>query len=70
LSEVYFINPGDVSALLSGQTYINVHTDMYDMGEIRGYIVPAGSVPESGSVGLLGLVTIGLLKRRRRCKLR
>ena len=56
----------DVSALLSGQTYINVHTEMYDMGEIRGYIVPRGSVPEPGTVGVLGLLTIGLLSRRRR----
>ena len=66
LSEVYFIDPGDVSALLSGQTYINVHTEMYGMGEIRGYIVPAGSVPEPGTAGVLGLLTIGLLSRRRR----
>jgi hypothetical protein len=66
LSEVYFINPGDVSALLLGQTYINVHTEMYDMGEIRGYIVPAGSVPEPGTIGVLGLLTIVLLSRRRR----
>lgn len=66
LSEVYFINPGDVEALLSGQTYINVHTDMYETGEIRGYIVQAGAVPEPGTFGLLGLLAMGFLSRRRR----
>ncbi len=66
LTEVYFINPSDVAALLAGQTYINVHTEMYDMGEIRGYIVPASAIPEPGTVGLLGLLTFGILSRRRR----
>ena len=65
LTADYFINPSDVAAILSGQTYINVHTEMYEMGEIRGYIVPAGSVPEPGSFGWC-LSLIGLLASRRR----
>lgn len=66
LTQDFFINPSDVAALLAGQTYINVHTEMFDMGEIRGYIVPASAVPEPSSIGLSGLFAIGILGRRRR----
>ena len=49
--DFYFISNSDVDALLAGRFYINVHTEMYDMGEIRGYLVP---VPEPGSAAVLG----------------
>lgn len=32
-----------VKALKKGQWYINIHTDMYMAGEIRGQILPTGS---------------------------
>ena len=66
LTESFFINPSDQQAILDGRTYINVHTTMYEFGEIRGYIVPAKFVPEPGSVGVLSIVLGSYALRRRR----
>lgn len=37
-----------------GKAYFNIHTSMYGAGEIRGFLLPE-SVPEPGSLALLGL---------------
>ena len=67
LVDFYFISNSDVDALLAGRFYINVHTEMYDMGEIRGYLVP---VPEPGSAAVLGsLALLAASGRRRRSRL-
>ena len=66
LNETYFINPTNVNDLLQGRFYINVHTQMYEMGEIRGYVVRSNFVPEPGSIGLLaGLAGMMIMRRRR-----
>ncbi|MGB8166553.1 MAG: CHRD domain-containing protein [Chthoniobacteraceae bacterium] len=54
----------DEPALLAGRFYMNVHTSQNGGGEIRGNLVQ--SVPEPGTVCLLGVGTLALAVRRRR----
>ncbi len=65
LSDTFFLSNQQEMYLLSGRTYINVHTNMYPMGEIRGYLV-AATVPEPTSAALVfGLLLIALQRRER-----
>ena len=55
LVDEYFLSNQEEEWLLQGRTYINVHTAMYETGEIRGYLLPQGfSIPEPGTgIGLI-----------------
>jgi MYXO-CTERM domain-containing protein len=57
---------GAMSALLTGlsegRAYLNIHTNMFPSGEIRGFLVPE---PASGLIALFGL---GMLVLRRRSR--
>ncbi len=53
--------------LLSGNTYINIHTTAYPTGEIRGQITALPVVPEPATMAGLG-IGVGLLALRRRKK--
>jgi hypothetical protein len=53
------ITPAQTSTILSGNSYINIHTTFRPGGEIRGQIVP-----EPASVGFLALAGVTLLSRR------
>lgn len=59
---------GAESALLAGLegnlAYLNIHSDLFPAGEIRGFLVR--EIPEPTILTLLGLGLGGLLARRRR----
>mgnify|MGYP001265833214 CR=1 FL=1 len=54
------------SGLDDGRAYLNIHTQQYMPGEIRGYLL--NPIPEPGTYALMaaGLVGIGAWVRRRR----
>lgn len=49
------------------RAYLNIHTDLYPAGEIRGFLVTS-PVPEPGSYAMLaiGLAGVGMTARRKR----
>jgi len=52
-----------VDAFLRGGVFLDIHTELYPSGEIRGQLISA--VPEPSALGLLG-VGIGVLALARR----
>jgi hypothetical protein len=56
-----------IAGLNAGNAYVNIHDATFPGGEIRGLLV---SVPETGSVGLLGLGLIALAMRRQLQRIR
>jgi hypothetical protein len=66
VNDDFFIDASFVQSILEGRTYINVHTAMYDTGEIRGYLVPASSIPEPGASLLLVTLACAIAAVRRK----
>ena len=52
-----------VAGLLGGRTYLNIHTNVFPGGEIRGFVVPE---PMTASLLALGLAAAGFVSRRRK----
>lgn len=60
---VWNLTAGDVADLKAYRLYVNIHSNLYPAGEIRGQVVPEpGSLAALG-VGLLGMA--GVMARRR-----
>lgn len=56
-----------LAGLGAGEAYLNIHTDQFPAGEIRGFLtVAAAAVPEPNSLWLAGLSLCVLLVMRRR----
>jgi hypothetical protein len=57
-----------VAGLNAGSAYLNIHSDLYPRGEIRGFLQAAAAVPEPQTYALLatGLGLLALVTRRRR----
>lgn len=53
--------------LAAGTTYINIHTNLFPAGEIRGFLTQAtsGQAPEPGSIALMAIAfgALGLTRR-------
>ena len=63
---VSFANNLDlVDDLLAGEFYLNIHSESFGGGELRGSVTPA-AIPEPSSSSLIALAFAGLVARRRR----
>ena len=63
--QTFAITPGEVTSLMGGLMYMNIHDATFPAGEIRGQLEAAPEPATLGSIGI-GLVGLGLLIRRRR----
>ena len=52
-----------INGLLNNETYLNIHTQNFMGGEIRGFLSP---IPEPGTLSLLGLGITGLITARKK----
>ena len=57
------LSSGEVDALFAGNIYANFHTTAYPGGELRGQFA---TVPAPSSMGLIAMLGLGGMARRRR----
>ena len=58
-------SPELIDALLDEELYLNIHSNTFGGGELRGTLVTA-AIPEPGSMTVVSLALAGLVARRRR----
>jgi hypothetical protein len=60
------------AGLAAGTSYLNIHTTAFPSGEIRGFLVAAGTgqVPEPSAIALFAIAAGALVAVRRRRRLR
>ena len=58
------ITPTQATGLLDDLWYVNIHTSTFPGGEIHGQVQTA-LIPEPSSAALLGMATLGFMRRRR-----
>lgn len=56
------------SAMVAGESYLNIHTTQFPGGEIRGFLIAAVPEPETYAMMLAGLGLLGFVARRRKQK--
>jgi hypothetical protein len=56
------------SAMVAGESYLNIHTSQFPGGEIRGFLIAAVPEPETYAMMLAGLGLLGFIARRRKQK--
>ena len=61
----YFLSNEQAQWLLDSRTYINVHTEMYPMGELRGYLMN-NNVPEPAALPAIAVGMLAALSRRKK----
>jgi hypothetical protein len=54
-----------IAGLLAGETYLNIHTNVFPGGEIRGFVIVVPE-PMTTSLFVLGLAAAGFVSLRRR----
>jgi hypothetical protein len=55
-----------VDAINANEAYVNIHTNLYPNGEIRGWLVAAPPVPETAEWSMLAVGLAGLMWMSRR----
>lgn len=57
-----------IAGIEGNQSYLNIHTNLYPNGEIRGFLVPIAVIPEPSQWMMmsLGVLALGVAVRRRR----
>ena len=60
--EKFEATEGQEANILAGLTYVNIHSQMFPGGEIRGQIIP---IPEPASAGAALLGIAAFVRRRR-----
>ena len=55
-----------VDAINANEAYVNIHTDLYPNGELRGWLVAAPPVPETAEWSMLAVGLAGLMWMSRR----
>ena len=56
-----------IAGLIAGETYLNIHTNLFPGGEIRGFVTAvAAPEPMTATLLVLGLAVAAFVSRRRR----